>query len=732
MSLVRSLMGRRQFLVAAGVASTSALALNKLAGVVGPAFQTSPARAAEKSVTVGVKGSGKYIHLLSPLKIGNVILKNRMYSTAAVPHNLQGGENFPAEASRSYAALLAKNGAAIVTCRIITNRVRKDLGGDSAHMVIYDVEDYGVQNYLDQLVEGIHCYGSKAAFPVDLVLPGESQPGMPSSMAMPGAGSTPGAMPAGGPQGGGMPSEGGSPEGGMPGGGAQGGGASSGMGSIMASLSSPPQEISAEVSKNLIETAIKQAKFYQTHGFDMASLRVPNVKDRINFGVELYSAIKKACGQDLLIESPIHVIEPSVKSNETSSAFTLEETVALAKKWEGIVDIIQIRISGGSNNHPDGYNQEKNKPLPLRFAQAVKESGAKIIAAPNGGFNNLDFSEECIAAGKIDMIAMGRPFIADFEYAKKAYEGRNDTVPCLMCNKCHGSQGAPWISFCSVNPKMGIDSAVRVIDASTTRKKVAVIGGGPAGLKAAITAAERGHKVTLYEKNEFLGGQAIHADYSPFKWPTKDFKDYLVGQAKKLGVEILLKTTATPDMLKPKGYDAILIAIGSEPVASKIPGADGKNIYNIMNVWGNEKSLGKNVVFVGGGQFGVETAVYLAKLGHKVTVLSSERQLIRPTGPHQLSSISEAYQQMENFSAVTGVVTKKISDGKVTYADSKGAEKTIQADSIVVYAGFKPSQDEAMKFSGLAGETLLIGECSGIGNGIQKSQRSAFFAASQV
>jgi NADPH-dependent 2,4-dienoyl-CoA reductase/sulfur reductase-like enzyme len=730
MNLIQRLMGRRQFLVAAGVTSTAAFVGNKLAGVIDPVLKTNSAMAAEKAVTAGVKGSGKYAHLMSPLKIGSVILKNRMYSTAAVPHNLQGGENFPAEPSRSYAALLAKNGAAIVTCRIITNRVRKDLGGDSAHMLIYDLEDYGVQNYLDQLVEGIHCYGSKAAFPLDLTLPGQSQMGIPT-MTMPGAGAAQGAMPAGGPQGGGMPSEGGPSEGGMPGGGPQGG-MSSGIGAIMASLSSPPQEISAEAAKTLIDTAVKQAKFYQTHGFDVASLRVPNVKDRVSFGAELYSAIKKACGQDFLIESPITVIDPSVKSSETSSAYTLEEAVALAKKWEGLADILQIRVSGGTANHPDGYNQERNKPLPLRFAQTIKESGAKIIAAPNGGFNNLDFSEECIATGKLDMIAMGRPFIADFEYAKKAYEGRGDTVPCLMCNKCHGSQSAPWVSLCSVNPKLGIDSAVRIIDAPTVKKKVAVIGGGPAGLKAAVTAAERGHKVTLYEKNEFLGGQAVHADYSPFKWPTKDFKDYLVGQAKKLGVEIFLRTTATPETLKSKGYDAILIAIGSEPAASKIPGADGKNVWNVMSIWGNEKSLGKEVVFVGGGQFGVETAVYLAKVGHKVTVLTSERQLIRPTGPHQLSSISDACQQLENFSSVTGAVTKKISEGAVTYVDVKGAEKSIKADSVVVYAGFKPRQEEAMKFSGLAGQTLIIGECSGIGDGIQKSQRSAFFAASQV
>jgi NADPH-dependent 2,4-dienoyl-CoA reductase/sulfur reductase-like enzyme len=285
---------------------------------------------------------------------------------------------------------------------------------------------------------------------------------------------------------------------------------------------------------------------------------------------------------------------------------------------------------------------------------------------------------------------------------------------------------------CSVNPKMGIDAAVRVIENPSKSKKVAVIGGGPAGMKAALIAAERGHKVTLYEKNDFLGGQARHADFSPFKWPLKDFKDYLVRMLGKQGVEVLLKTEATPEMIKAKRYETVIVALGSEPIIPKISGADAKNVWTVLNVYGREKELGKNVAFIGGGQYGVETAMYLAKCGHDVTVLSSERQLVRPTGPHQLSGMIEAYQQMKNLTPITGVRATGISGGKVTYVDANGSEKSIQADSVVIYAGLKPRQDEAMKFSGTASQLLLIGECNGDGDGIQKSQRSAFFAGSQV
>jgi NADPH-dependent 2,4-dienoyl-CoA reductase/sulfur reductase-like enzyme len=301
-----------------------------------------------------------------------------------------------------------------------------------------------------------------------------------------------------------------------------------------------------------------------------------------------------------------------------------------------------------------------------------------------------------------------------------------------MCNKCHGTQSAPWISFCSVNPKMGIDDAVDAITPPTRSKKVAVIGGGPAGMKAAVIAAERGHKVTLYEKGSALGGQARHADFSAYKWPLRDFKDYLIRQLDKNGVEVKLGTTATPGLLRGKGYEAILVAIGSEPVVPNIKGADGKNVHTILDVIGKGKSLGKKVVFIGGGQFGVDTAIYLAECGLDVTILSSERTLVRPTGPHQISSMIEVYQNMKNLTVETQVIPTGISGGKVTYKDATGKEKNLTVDSVVLYAGFKGRQEEAVTFSGLANQIHIVGECSGTNSGIQASQRAAFFAASQV
>jgi len=660
MNLIKSLMDRRQFLIAAGVTSTSALAYKKLSGIFNPSSQTGVAMATDRPGTSGKKGvSNRYSHLLSPLKIRNVIVKNRMLYTRSTPHFLQGPETFPSDVLRSYFVNVARS-AAIVNCRFDGDggRPRKTRTGDSAHVPLFDLEDPAVENYIDQMVEGVHSMGS------------------------------------------------------LVNGGSLGGGTT--------------KEI------------IRQAKKLEYQGIDVVGMGVRNLQDKnaVRSAIEQIQAVKNAT--DLIISISMTVQDPlpipEFADQGTKSAVTLEEAVAIAKTFEDSADILQVRVATAVAMHPTGWNQERGKPMSLCIAQAIKESGAKIIVCPDAGFHNPDLNEEFIATGKCDMIAMSRVFICDPEYGKKAHGGRGeDVVPCIMCNKCYGlSMEGPWLTVCSVNPKLGLDPAVKGIDPPAASKKVAVIGGGPAGMKAAITAAERGHKVTLYEKNAFLGGLLRHSDFSPYKWPLKDFKDYLAYQVKKAGIEVLLSTEATPEMIKAKEYDAVLVAVGADPVIPRIPGADGSNVWNVVNVYGKEKELGKNVVVIGGGEFGTETGMYLAKTGHKVTMLTSEKQLIKQTRPHYPEIIIHTYEKLANFDFITEATITCISEGKVNYKDAKGSKKSIQAHSVVIYAGLKARQEEALKFYGSAKRFFVLGDCTGKGGNVQKSIRSAFFTASEV
>jgi pyruvate/2-oxoglutarate dehydrogenase complex dihydrolipoamide dehydrogenase (E3) component len=223
------------------------------------------------------------------------------------------------------------------------------------------------------------------------------------------------------------------------------------------------------------------------------------------------------------------------------------------------------------------------------------------------------------------------------------------------------------------------------------------------------------------------------ADYSPYAWPLKDFKDYLIRQLDKLGVEVVLRTEAAPDMIRKKGFDTVLAAAGAEPVKSRISGADGGNVWNFFDAFANEKSIGKNVVFIGGGEFGgVQTGMFLARAGHNVTILTSEKELYTNERVHYPEGVMWAYDHLKNFDYITEAMAKGISAGRVAYTDAKGNEKSIQADSVVIYAGLRPRDEEALKFFGTARQFITAGDCTERGGNVQKAIRSAFFAASQI
>lgn len=647
----------------------------------------------------------RYSHLLSPLRIGNVVLKNRMLYPNASVHFLQGPENFPAEGFMTHVTNLAKNGAAMITIGEWANPNQRKVGAaDSIRMQSFDLTDPSVHNYLCHLADDVHFYGSKLCL---------------HAMIMPPAGY--------------CFSADGEPMGPFGGGGGE--------------------ELTPEKMDEMIDTFIEKLKMYQGFGYNAVNLMPAmyfsprfnkrkdeyggSVENRARFPLYLCQRIKEELGQDFLIEALL--------PGEQRDGYTLDDVVAFAKLAEGKVDILQLREVDMVLSHPTGFTFKEGYHKCIEYTEAVKKSGAKVIAEAIGGFQDLDEIEGYIASGKADVIGMARAFLCDPEYGRKAYEGRGeDVVPCLWCNKCHGTMRPPWLTFCSVNPLLGIEHKVgRLVETPGPSKKVAIIGGGPAGMEAAIVAAQRGHQVTLYEQNDYLGGQLMHGDYSSFKWPIKKFKEYLIHQLDKLGVEVKLGTQATPAMIRSGGFDAVIAATGAEPNIPDIPGISESKVWNFLEVYGREQELGKNVVVIGGSETGTETGMYLAENGHNVTVLTRQDKIAQDASPLHYITMAwvsvengrevhrAAWEKLDNFHGITQATTTAIAEGRVTYRDADSNEKTIEADSIVVCGGMNPRQAEAVSFADVADRFFIIGDCDSVGN-IQRCTRSAYAVATQL
>ena len=483
-----------------------------------------------------------------------------------------------------------------------------------------------------------------------------------------------------------------------------------------------------------MDEIVKDAKEAADNGYDVYRLNTDSL--------EAVQAVRNAT--NLILMASLRVgggmmggqgkNTPGVSNVNQPSAAELEKAVEAARKFEGLADFVWIRI----NEHPNSFVQDQDRPISLAYAEAIKKAGIKILTCPSAGFHNPVQNDEFIASGKTDMVGMTTPFFADPELIRKVAAGRaDDVIPCIQCQNCHGiGMGiGPHYPTCTVNPKWVLPPyKLANIHEPLAKKKVAVIGGGPAGMKAALVAAERGHKVTLYEKDAALGGLQKFSDHSQWRWNHKVYKDYLIHQVQKAGIEVKLNAAATPSMIKAAGYNTVLVATGAEPVMPKIPGADAGNVFNILTAYSKKQALGKNVVMIGAGQFATEAAICIAKDGHKITVLAPGKDMIEPqnTGAHNMANQIAIYKNHPNFSYVLQATVKDITGGKVTYTDAKGVENSIPADSIVIWSGLKPRMDEAEKFFGSADEVLLLGDCTGTNGTLQKTTRSAFFVASRV
>lgn len=707
-----------------------------------------------------------YENLLSPIKVNGVVLKNRMIASNALPHFTQGPEKYPNDAIINYLAGLARNGAAVVTVADWSMDLRGFGHGDICHFPVYDINDPATENCMNQLTDAIHFYGSKVSLALSVHAPqgygvnttdhfempagmkemfdSEDTPEMPpmmSKMMKSGAGSKLLPLLMKHPPKGKKDSKGGR------------------MLPLPPGMSFGPEKaVTPEIMQNIIQDTIKCIRYYKNCGFDMVTLHMAyrsslaaqflspltnhrtdefggSIENRARFPLMLCAAIKEEFGNSFLVEVQIS------GEDGMEGGFTIEDLTKFAKLAEGKIDILQLRAGNGDDAHPTGFNSVPHEPLTLRYAEAIRKSGAKILAEPIGGFQNPNDMERFLKEGKADLFGMARAFICDFDFGKKLIAGcGEDITPCIRCNRCHGlHMDGPWLTVCSVNPRMGIEHRLdKLVSLPDCKKKVAVIGGGLSGMEAAITAFDRGHSVVLYEASDRLGGQLNEAGFPDFKWPIKDFMQHMIHEVNKRGIEQKLGSAPSLEEIKAGTYDAVLACIGAVPTLPEIEGVLDQSgnltagIWNPLAVYGHEAELGKKVVVVGGSDNGVECAMYLADTGHQVLVLTRSKRLASGSNRvHYYSTMRKYWSSQENFQYRTMATTTHIELGKVTYTDKDSQTVTVSCDSIVVCGGMRSLTEQALKYAGCAPVFRLVGDCEKVGT-IQSAMRSGFAAGSSI
>jgi thioredoxin reductase len=493
----------------------------------------------------------------------------------------------------------------------------------------------------------------------------------------------------------------------------------------------------------IIDIVVKMCKKYKSCGFDGMSFRCDwfldadtnlrtdeyggEIENRGRFNLELFTAIKNELGSDFIIEAAMPGKSEHGHNGEIRHGYSLDEAVRYLKTVEDVIDIVQIREQNGAVYQCSTYNSKLGEHKCLEYCRALREAGFTRAISVNGGFHDPADMESALQSGVCDLITTSRAFIADPMLIRKLTSpGAEYPTPCIRCNKCHGTgTGGSFVSSCSVNPKAGgmVHRLPGIVKPPLRLKKVAIIGGGPIGMRAACFAAERGHKVTLFEKTGYLGGKLKHADMFPFKWTFRQYRLWLIDELARRGVEVKMNRELTPDELRSQDFDAIIACTGSVAKRPDVEGADAAGVYTCEDVYEGRAVIGQRVVMVGGGEIGTDVAMYLAEQGKDITVLTRQDILMkkdfRAHGYHQQHEIiipelgygytGTAWEIYTNLTPVYNAVTLRVTPDSVTYLKD-GVEATLTCDSVVVNGGYRGCIEEALRYVGCAPELFLAGD----------------------
>ena len=486
------------------------------------------------------------------------------------------------------------------------------------------------------------------------------------------------------------------------------------------------------------KAGFRMVSLHGAHGWGLQQFMSPFINTRTDrwggdpegrcrLAVMAIDEIHRVCGRDFPVEIRISGTEV------TPDGYGVDEACRIAEQLDGHADIIHVSVGGVKHSAESSarthvsmfYPQGRN----VEYTAEIKKHVKKSLVGTVGGLSDPYFMEDILATGKADIVYMARELICDPDFPNKVRHGEPEKIrKCMRCLNCFSQCMNHGDFLCAINPESSMERENYYKLPDAKKQKVLVIGGGIAGMQAALTAYENGHDVILCEKSGELGGGILCEREVPFKERLHEYIEQQKTKIDKSGIDLRLNTEVTPEYAANEQADAIIAAVGSDPITPKIPGICGANVHQAMDVY-KDPSLAKGkIVILGAGFVGLELAFYLTDLdkSRQIEVVEMLDDINDGGNDHHKMAVQDMINQKKlpihfNTKAV------EITDKGVKCETADG-EAFYEADTVIYAVGMKARQDLALTFNQCAPVFDMVGDCRSASN-IMHATSSAYAAA---